>query len=212
MSNQIRVLGSLGIVVASIGLASVPRATTKPFLAYHEGENIVFSPEATGTHRRARLGPWDFGERLSPADEKPRDKRLNLYVVVPGAQYRSPTHPEYDHNLVVNKYVVDGKPREWDIFWCFVLDPTLKADLRGEHDLLMAAHETFQLPENFQPSRLAAGAVLKEKVSVTGVESLERFRRKDGSFPRLLIVPARLALSAVAEREPDGPPVPPSNQ
>jgi hypothetical protein len=208
--NQIKVFGTLGVVAAAIGVSSVPRPAPKPFLAYHDGENIIFSPEATGTHRRARLGPWDFGERLSPAEEKPRDKRLNLYVVVPGDQYRSPAHPEYDHNLVVNKYVVDGKPREWDIFWCFALDPSLKADMRGERDLLMAAHATFELPENFQTSQLAAAAVMKEKLSVAGAENLERFRRKDGSFPRLLIVPARLAVRAVAEREPEGPPAPPS--
>jgi len=182
----------------------------KPFLTFHEGENIIFAPERTGSHREARFGPWDLGERLDPSDEKPRDKRLNLYVVVPGDQYRSAAHPEYNHNLVVNKYTVDGKPREWDIFWCFAIDPALKASLRGERDLLLSAHDTFQLPENFQASTLPAGVVLKEKLSVTGEDSLKRFRRKDGSFPRMLIVPARLALRAVAEREPEGPPVPPT--
>lgn len=199
----------MGIVAATVGLVGAPRRPVKPFVAYHDGENIVFAPEATGTRREARLGPWDFGERLSPDDEKPRDKRLNLYVVVPGDQYRSPSHPEYNHNLVVNKYTVDGKPREWDIFWCFALDPSLKPDLRGERDLLLSAHNTFRLPDNFQVSQLPAGAVLKEKLSVTGADNLKRFRRKDGSFPRMLIVPARLALRAVAEREPSGPPAPP---
>jgi hypothetical protein len=199
----------MGIVAATVGLAGAPRRPVKPFLAYHEGENIVFSPEETGTHREARLGPWDFGERLSPADEKPRDKRLNLYVVVPGDQYRSPSHPEYNHNLVVNKYTVDGKPREWDIFWCFVLDPSLKANLRGERDLLMSAQDTFQLPENFQVTQLPDAVVLKEKLSVTSVDNLKRFRRKNGSLPRMLIVPARLAVRAIAAREPEGPPFPP---
>lgn len=209
LKRHIKAFGSVGLVTVTLGLSGAPRRAPKPFLAYHEGENIIFSPEATGTHRNARLGPWDFGERLNRADEKPRDKRLNLYVVVPGEQYRSPAHPEYDHNLVVNKYLVDGKPREWDIFWCFALDPTLKADLRGEHDLLMAAHDTFRLPENFQASQLAAGEVMKEKLSVNSVETLKRFRRKDGSFPRLLIVPAGLAVRATAEREPVGPPFAP---
>ena len=198
-------------MAATVGLAGAPSRPVKPFLTYHEGESIVFAPEATGTHREARLGPWDFGERLSPTDEKPRDKRLNLYVVVPGDQYRSPAHPEYNHNLVVNKYTVDGKPREWDIFWCFALDPALKANLRGERDLLLSAHDTFQLPENFQVNQLPAGTVLKEKLSVNDTDSLKRFRRKDGSLPRMLIVPARLAVRAIAEREPEGPPAPPSS-
>ncbi|HLW52829.1 MAG TPA: hypothetical protein VKW06_08290 [Candidatus Angelobacter sp.] len=210
LNRHIKGVFRLGIVVATVGLAGAPRRPVKPFLAFHEGENIVFAPEATGTHREARLGPWDFGERLDPADEKPRDKRLNLYVVVPGDQYRSQSHPEYNHNLVVNRYTVDGKPREWDIFWCFALDPDLKANLQGERELLLSAHNTFHLPENFQAAQLPAGAVLKEKLSVTGVDSLKRFRRKDGSYPRILIVPARLAVRAVVAREPEGPPAPPA--
>lgn len=201
----------MGVVAATVGLAGAPpRHTVKPFLTFHDGEDIIFTPESTGTNREARLGPWDFGERLSPSDENPRDKRLNLYVVVPGDQYRSPAHPEYNHNLVVNKYTVDGKPREWDIFWCLALDPSLKGNLRGERELLMSAHDTFHLPENFEAGQLPAGAVLKEKLSVTGIDSLKRFRRKDGSLPRMLIVPARLALRATAAREPVGPPPPPT--
>ena len=210
LKRDIRLFFKLAIAAATVGLSGAPRQPVKPFLAYHDGENIVFAPESTGTRHEARFGPWDFGERLSPDEEKPRDKRLNLYVVVPGDQYRSAAHPEYNHNLVVNKYTVDGKPREWDIFWCFALDPSLKTNLRGERDLLLSAHNTFQLTENFQVNQLPDAAVLKEKLSVTSADSLKRFRRKDGSFPRMLIVPARLAVRAVAEREPEGPPAPPS--
>jgi hypothetical protein len=190
------------LALATLGPARPP---VKPFLVYHDGAYIIFAPEVTGTQRPARFGPWTLGEQLSLSDEKPRDKRLNLYVVVPGIQYRAPARPEYDHNLVVNKYTVDGKAREWDIFWCFALDSTLRSDLLSEQDLLVAAHQTFRPADTFAVQSLPAHAVIKERLSVTRVEDLKRFRRKDGSLPRLLIVPAHLAVRATAERPPVGP-------
>src|SRR5262245_6169571 len=123
-----------------VGMTGAPRLEVKPFLVYHDGANIVFAPELTASRRMAQFGRWDLGERLSTSDDEPRDQRLNLYVVLPGGQYRSAEHPEYNHTLVVNKYTVDGKPREWDIFWCLVLDPALRVDLHSERELLVAAH------------------------------------------------------------------------
>src|SRR5215470_9378627 len=143
LKHQFRTWWKWGTFAAVLGLtgAGTPGGPVRPFLVYHDGDFMLFAPEATGTHRPARLGPWNLGERLSPADEDPRDQRLNLYVVVPGGQYHSASHPQYDHNLVINKYPVDHKPREWDIFWCLELDPSLQADLRSERDLLQAAHQ-----------------------------------------------------------------------
>jgi hypothetical protein len=153
----------------------------------------------------ASFGPWNLGERLG--DDKPLDRRLNLYVVVPGSQYRSP-RPEYDHNLVVNKYMVDGKARDWDIFWCFVLDPSLRDDLRGERELLVAKHETFRPADLFDIKDVPAHALMAERFSVKSMADLKRFRRKDGSLPRLLILPARLAVRATAMLQAMGPPPP----
>lgn len=202
-SRHISVLSQLGIVAAAVGLSGSSSASSseaaKPFLAYHDGAGILFSPKATGTRRPARFGPWNLGERLEATDEKPRDPRLNLYVIVPGSQYHSPTHPEYDHNLVVNKYTVDNKPRDWDIFWCLALDPNLPPDLRSEHDLLLAAHQSFFPPEFFSIQDVPANGVMAEKLYVTEIEGLRRFRHKDGSLPRMLIIPARLAVRATAE-------------
>ena len=199
---------TLAVMAAAAGLVAATRSSVKPYQVYHDGVYFQFAPEATGTHRLAHLGPWNLGERLSLTDEKPRDKRLNLYVVVPGAQYHSPSHPEYDHNLVVNKYTVDGKAREWDIFWCLQLDPTLRADLRSERDLLVAAHQTFRPAEPLTVQDFPASATMKERLSVSKIEDLKRFRRRDGSLPRLLIVPARLAVRGTAEPLPVGPPAP----
>jgi hypothetical protein len=190
-----------GLVLTGTGLTGSARDATKPFLVYHNGVYLLFAPEVTGTHRPARLGPWDLGERLSADQETPRDKRLNLYVVVPGGQYHSASHPEYDHNLVINKYPVDHNPREWDIFWCLQLDPSLPTDLRAEHDLLQAAHQRFTPPASFALREVPASAVMAERLSVVKVEDLKRFRHKDGSLPRMLIVPAHLALRATAEQQ-----------
>ncbi len=207
LNRHIRAITKVGLVAAAVGMTGAGRPPVRPFLVYHDGaNNIRFTPEATGTRRLARFGSWELGERLSDSDDEPRDKRLNLYVVVPGGQYRSPAHPEYDHNLVVNKYTVDGKPREWDIFWCLVLDPSLTTDLRSEREILMAAHQRFQTPDKFQMRQVPSYVLMGEKLSVTTVEGLQRFRRKDGSLPRLLIVPAHLAVRAIAGREPAGPP------
>jgi hypothetical protein len=184
---------------AALSLA-VPAAVApvKPFIAYHDGGDIVFTPEHTGTRRMASFGPWSFGERLSD-DGKPVDKRLNLYVASPGTQYRSAGRPEYDHNRVVNKYTADGKVHEWDIFWCFVLDPALTADLRSERELLMAKQQTFQPADLFDIGDVPAHAAMAEKLGISSFADLKRFRHKDGSLPRLVIVPARLAVRATAE-------------
>jgi hypothetical protein len=201
--RHIRAWSKCGILAAVLGLtgAGVPRDPVKPFLVYHDGDYMLFAPEITGTHRSARLGPWDLGERLSSDQEQPLDQRLNLYVVVPGGQYHSGSHPEYDHNLVINKYPIDHKPREWDIFWCLQLDPSLTADLRSERDLLQAAHQRFQPAATFAVREIPAGAVIAERLSVTRLEDLKRFRHKDGSLPRMVIVPAHLAVRAAAEQQ-----------
>ncbi len=201
LNRHIRTLSKLGLVAAAVGLSGSSRPEIKPFRVYHDGANMLFTPERTGSRRLAKFGPWELGERLSVRDDKPRDKRLNLYVVVPGRQYHSFRHSEYNHTLVVNKYIVDGRPREWDIFWCLVLDPSLRDDLRSERDLLIAAQQRFRPDANFDIRHVPAHRFMGEMLNVTSVDSLKRYRRK-GSLPRLLIVPARLAVRATAEREP----------
>ena len=197
--RRYRLLSKLAILAATASLSGATHPALKPFVAYHDGADFLFAPQATGTNRPARFGPWNLGERLSASDEKPRDKRLNLYVVVPGSQYHSPTHPEYDHNLVINKYTVDGKAREWDIFWCLALDPDLPGDLRSERELILASQQRFRPPEAYNIQDVPANAVLAEKLGVFAINGLNRYRHKDGSLPRLLIVQAQFAVRATAE-------------
>lgn len=173
------------------------REAVKPFSVYHDGDDLIFTPEAAGSRKLASIGPWNLGERVS--DDKPADTRLNLYVVVPGVQYRAPGKSEYDHNLVINKYTVDGNPRDWDVFWCFILDPTMRPDVRSERELFMARHQAFHPADLFDIKDVPSHSLMAERLGVRSMADLKRFRRKDGTLPRLLILPARLAVRATAE-------------
>jgi hypothetical protein len=197
LRQHIEAWSRVALFAAGLGFTGSAPPPLKPFTAYHDGAAIVFTPEVTGTQRLANFGPWSLGERLS--EGKPLDNRLNLYVVVPGTQYRSAAHPEYDHNRVVNKYTIDGKAREWDIFYCLIIDSSLKADFRSESDLLVAAHQTFRPADLFDVSDIPASEMMAEVVGVNSVGDLRRFRRKNRALPRLLIVPARLAVRGTAE-------------
>ncbi len=196
LTSNVQKLAKIGVLAATLGFAAPGPDGIRPLSAYYESSSIQFSPEIEGPRQTAALGPWAFGKRL-PQD-KPLDKRLNLYVVMPGKQYQSITNPEYDHNLVVNTLTHD-KVREWDIFWCIVLDPALGDDLRSEHELLMAAQASFHPADLFDLEDIPAREVLKEKAGIQTLEQLSRYRRKDGSLPRMLILPAKLAVSATAE-------------
>ena len=194
--RHLRAVSTIVILAAGLGASSFMREVVRPFSVYHDGNDLIFTPEATGTHKLASVGPWNLGERV--AQDKPIDKRLNLYFVAPGMQYRTPGKADYDHNLIVNKYTVDGKPRDWDVFWCFILDPTLRPDVRSERELLLAKHQTFRPATLFEFKDIPSHALLAERISIKSMADLRHFRRADGSLPRLLILPARLAVRATA--------------
>ncbi|HEV2962078.1 MAG TPA: hypothetical protein VG649_09665 [Candidatus Angelobacter sp.] len=194
-------LSTMGILVATLGLAAPVENPSKPLTAYFESANVLLAADDSGSRQLASLGPWVFGPRLEQG--KPLDKRLNLYVVVPGKQYRSPTSPEYDHTLIVNGLTHDN-PREWDIFWCLVLDPKLREDFQSEKDLIVAAHETFKPADLFDLEDVPARSVLTEEFGARTLADLRRYRHKDGSMPRLLILPARFAIRATVEMPESG--------
>jgi hypothetical protein len=197
LHRHIRAFSAMVLAAAGLAATAPLREAVKPFSVYHNGDDLIFTPEDAGTRKLASVGPWNLGERLG--DDKPADNRLNLYVVVPGVQYRAAGKQEYDHNLVINKYTVDGKPREWDVFWCFILDPTLRADLRSERELLIAKQQTFRPADLFDIRDIPSHALMAERLGVRSMGELRRFRRKDGTLPRMLILPARVAVRATAE-------------
>ena len=198
--RHIRAIAKLGIFAATVTLTSFATQQVKPLVVYHDGARMLLTPKGTGTHRMVKYGRWDLGERLR--DERLRERRLNLYVVLPGGQYRSMLHRRYNHTLVINKYTMDGKPREWDIFWCLVLDPKLKlrSDIRSERDILEAAQQRFRPEKDFKIGRIPSHTAVAEELKVKSVAGLRRYRRRDGSLPRLLIVPAHRAIRATTTK------------
>ena len=197
-SRHVRLVFKLVLLAATATLTSFARQQGKPLEVYHDGSRMLFVPKTTGTLRMAKVGRWDLGERLN--DEKLREQRLNLYVVFPGKQYRSRLHSRYNHTLVINKYTLDGKPKGWDVFLCLVLDPSLHDDLRSEQELLVAAHERFEPGNDFKFRQIPSHAILEDKLRVTDLHGLRHFRHRDGSLPRLLIVPAHLAVRATTTK------------
>lgn len=209
LTSNVEKLARFAVLAATVGFAAPLPDGPGPLSAYYESNSVQFTPERASRGHSALLGPWIFGRRLP--EDKPLDKRLNLYVVLPGKQYSSLINPEYDHNLVINT-LTHEKAREWDIFWCFVLDPNLDDDFRNEHDLLVAAQQTFRPADLFDVEDVPGHEVLREKTGIDSLAGLRRYRRKGGTLPRLLILPAKLAVSATAE-VPDQPgPEQPPNQ
>jgi hypothetical protein len=190
------------ILSAAMGRSAPIPEPLKPLAAFHDGAEIVFAPESGETTRLATFGPWTLGQPLR--EEKPLDKRLNLYILIPGRQYRSPTRPEYDHTLLVNTLTED-RAREWDIYWCFVLDSSVAPDIRSEHDLLVAAQESFRPRDLFDVEDIPGHEVMAEKLNVKDLSDLRKYRHKDRTLPRVLIVPARVALRATAANPAEKP-------
>lgn len=142
------------------------------------------------------VGPWRLGARVG--DAKPRDKRLNLYLVAPGTQYHLDGSEAYDHNAIVNALPEEGKSREYDVYWALVLDPGLKADFRNERDVILAAQATFVPGDLFEFDDVPTDFLLRTYLKIDSLEGFARFRRRDGTLPRLIIVPAGFAILASA--------------
>lgn len=197
LNRHIRGLAAVTLAAVGFVAGAAMRQVVKPFSVYHDGDDLIFTPESGISHKLASVGPWNLGERA--AADKPADTRLNLYFVVPGVQYRAPGKSEYDHNLVINKYTVDGNPRDWDVFWCFVLDPSVRVDMRSERELFIVRHQNFRPADLFEFKDVPSHALMAERLGVKSMADLKRFRHKDGTLPRLLILPARLVVRATAE-------------
>jgi hypothetical protein len=142
------------------------------------------------------IGPWQFGVRVS--DRKPRDKRLNLYLVAPGTQHHSEGYEEFDHNDLINALPPGDAAVEWDVYWAIVLDPTLRPDLRSEQDLIMKAQEGFVPGDLFEFQDIPGQAFLRAFLEIDSLDGLAPYRRRDGQLPRVIIVPAGFAIRASA--------------
>lgn len=168
--------------------------------AYFQGSMVAFAPETLARARQARVGPWLFGTRVG--DRKPRDQRLNVYLVSPGEQHHSDAAPEFDHNLVINVLPAEGVTREFDVFYAIVLDPHLREDIRDERTLLFAAQERFIPGDLYEVEDAPGAAFLRNLLHVDSLDGLKQYRDHEGSLPRLVVVPAGFAIRATAQAVP----------
>lgn len=189
-----------GLLMAAIVVAAGPVDTGRIQIdsAYYEGAAVPFRVAEPGNQRaQLHVGPWLLGVRTE--DPVPRDRRRNLYVVFPGSQHRAPGWPDFDHNCVLSDLPPSDEPVEWDVYWAVVLDPTLHDDFRSEQQLVLAAQSSFFPPDLLEFSDLPAEGFMRAQMQVRSLTDLARFRRKDGTLPRLLITPAGYAVRGSSE-------------
>jgi len=183
------------LCAASLHAAGPAEAHLRADRVYLDGATLALTLEGEQRGGRSlRVGPWDFGQRLS--DSRPRDKRLNLYLVFPGQQHRAEGLEEFDHNCVINALPANGGAGEWDIYWVVVLDPKFDHDLRREQELLMAAQTRFRPADLFEFDDIPAAQFLRSSLNMETLEHLARFRDRQGTLPRVVIVPAGFAIRA----------------
>ena len=195
---------ALVLVTIAAGKSVRPKPAADPGepvkTTYFQGTTVAFTPESLPGTRQARVGPWLFGTRVG--DRKPRDKRLNAYLVSPGEQHHSESAPEFDHNLVINVLPAEGVTREFDVFFAIVLDPHLREDIRDERTLLFAAQERFIPGDLYEVEDAPGEPFLRNLLHVDSLEGLRQYRDHEGSLPRLVVVPAGFAIRATAQATP----------
>jgi hypothetical protein len=197
-------------MLAATLCAAEPEATPQINRAYLEGQllSIQFAQPQGKRERTFMLGPWRFGAKVvmpaKGAADKPHDKRLNLYIVAPGSQNDSAGADDFDHTVIINaKPQVDGAETEFDVYYAVVLDPRLKMDDKSESELILSAQEEFMPGDLFEFDDLPSADFLSAVMQIESVGDLRRFRKRNGAFPRVAIVPAGFALrAAVGEPQP----------
>jgi len=195
VATTLALCAAAGSSSATSSPAPSPAAESRALSAvYLDGEAARLDiPESP---KPATIGPWRLGTRVS--DTKPRDKRLNLYIVAPGTQYHLESADDFDHNAIINALPEPGKSREYDVYWALVLDPHLHTDFRNERDLLIAAQASFTPNDLFEFDDIPADTFLRTLLKLDSLDDLGRYRHKNGTLPRVIIVPAGFAITASA--------------
>ena len=189
---------SLALGAAAL-VGALPAPVSRPLEAvYLDGASVRL--EVAAGPKAVTVGPWRLGARvLGP---KPLDKRLNLYLVAPGTQYHLDGAEDYDHNVIINALPEPGKSREYDVYWALVIDPHLDADFRSEQELIVTAQSGFAPGDLFEFDDIPARAFLRNYLQADVLSDLDKYRREDGTLPRVLLLPAGFAISAAAPAAP----------
>jgi len=192
-------------LAASASAASKPHAkpASNPYAdkipledAYFGGDVVkVRSAPLEKGERALIVGPWNFGPRVSP---RPNDKRPNLYFVIPGTLHEVATYPDYDHTAILS--AAPDQPSDFDVYWALVLDPTVTEEFTGEKELLVATQATFVPGPDFTFDNIPCSGFLRDFLNIKTMAGLDKYRRPDGSLPRVAIVTAGLAVRLEIEK------------
>lgn len=187
----------------SVASASPARRPVKSTDVWYEGRQITLKPASAG---RAHLFTFD-GVVLGPVvtGREPRDPRPNLYIVSPGDQPVGRAAGHIAFSLIVNEVPQSEEPAVWDVYWVLVLDPALNADFTGERELLVAAQDGFTPAQDFEFDSIPSAGILRAYLHINSLDALNSYRRDDGTLPRVVIVPAKVAVRASVV-DPDNPP------
>jgi hypothetical protein len=168
---------------------------------FYSGVELRLVPESPAPKQRiVNVGPWMVGARVG--DGKPSDKRLNLYIVAPGKQYKLDDYAQFDHNLIISALPKEDKQAEYDVWWALILDPTLQTDFQDEHELIIAAQGRFKPSRTFDVKEAPSFSFLQKYLGIRTNSDLEEYYREEKTLPRVLIVPAKFAVRAAVESVP----------
>jgi len=74
-----------------------------------------------------------------------------------------------------------------------------QSDFRDEHDLIRGTEAEFLPPQGFALIQVPGHEMLRRYLKIESVEGMQRFRRKSGALPRVILVPSGSVLRARAE-------------
>jgi len=188
-------------LLATAPVVAPPPAGKPVTTVYLDSRPVHFAAERAGLGGRGfEIGPWRFGRRIR--DPKPRDHRLNFYIVSPGTQYETSGAAHFGFNCVINALSKPGFEPEWDVYWAAVLDPALaESDIHNERQLILGTEAEFMPADDYSISQAPAHDMLRRYLKIEKLAGLDRYRRKSGALPRIILVPSGSALKARAEEE-----------
>lgn len=191
-------LGSAVLVVISAFALSAaerrPVHSGRPIhAAFYQNNELQVQPVVEPGQRTFTYGPWVLGSLVH--DDKVSDRRFNLYIIVPGNMNQLPApFDEFNNSILINSDASAGdRPSEWDVFWVVPLDPSLNREIKDERELLVLG-QTYFLPGDLYDVEDAPGHDLLRQLSLTSLDDLARFRRGDGSLPRVVLLSAGAAV------------------
>lgn len=195
MAYTAATMTNLSLAATAMALAMWMPQAHAPGRTYLNGEPVAFEfVPPSGKEKAAGFGPWKLGAKV--VESKPHDTRLNLYIVVPGDDFQTDSDAAslYDHNRVINMAPKEKGSADFDVYWAIALEPRVNQDFHSEGDLLEAVQRRFVPGDLFEVRDAPGAGFLREVLRIDTLEKLKPYRRKDGSLPTVLLVPAGFAV------------------